>query len=72
VAFLKVSAQFDWAQAIAPINCQGAIAHYKDGEQLLSSQPPNTLTPDLQQARQLAQQNARIGLGGVASCRPPA
>jgi hypothetical protein len=72
VAFLKVSAQFDWAQAIAPINCQGAIAHYKDGEQLLSSQPPNTLTSDLQQARQLAQQNARIGLGGVASCRPPA
>ena len=72
VAFLKVSAQFDWAQAIAPINCQGAIAHYKDGEQLLSSQPPGTLTPDLQQARQLAQQNARIGLGGVPSCRPPA
>ena len=71
VAFLKVSAQFDWAQAIAPINCQEAIAHYNEGERVLSSLPTGPPMPDLEQARRLASQNARIGLGGVPSCHPP-
>lgn len=71
VAFLKASALFDWANAIAPINCQEAIAHYNDGEHVLSSLT-GPLSSDLQQLRQLESQNARIGLGGVQSCRPPA
>jgi hypothetical protein len=67
IAWLRSSAQFGWASAVAPMDCAAAQRHFSEGIKVLSSAP---LTIDFEQARSAAKQQWNTGIGGVPNCVP--
>jgi hypothetical protein len=67
IAWLKSSAQFGWASAVAPIDCAAAQRHFSEGVKVLLSAP---VTIDFDQARSGAKQQWITGIGGVPNCVP--
>jgi hypothetical protein len=66
--FLKATASFDWASAIALYDCPGAQAHYADG---ITNLLANPRTPEMDQMRRMARGAYVNGIGAVIACKPP-
>jgi hypothetical protein len=68
VPWLRESALFDWAYALAPTDCKSAQKHFADGVKVLLSAPPTVI--EFQQAKAVAKQQWTIGIGGLPGCLP--
>lgn len=68
VAYLKALANLNWASAVAFLNCRDARGHWTTGMQYLAGAPSS---PDIEELRIAAANEAKNGLGGVRTCLPP-
>jgi hypothetical protein len=68
VHFLRAVAEFGWADAIAPLDCNGSKAHFADAVNDLLANPR---TPEMDQMRRTERGAYTNGIGGIAACRPP-
>lgn len=67
IHFLRASAAFDWASAIAPVDCAAAQAHFGAGVTDLLANPR---TPEMDQMRRSALHAYTDGMGGFPGCKP--
>ncbi|MBW4093523.1 MAG: hypothetical protein HIU82_20845 [Proteobacteria bacterium] len=65
--YLKAIAAFEWAAAIAPLDCADAQRHFASGIVYQRGMPPSQ---DMDYVRRMAIAQETSGLGGIAACQP--
>lgn len=68
IHFLKATAHFSWADAIASFDCTSARTHFAEGVRNLVANPR---TPEMDQMRRAVLASYTKGIGQVGTCGPP-